>query len=119
MRRADRRPRGSLVPEARATRVAAGIPMMVTAAAAATVAHDRCMDGIWELAPAHISTVAAEPHVPGPGLRRPIPKKVAIKSAHKGGRDVPGAPTVGSGSKSSVAIVKSECPLGPLDLHHH
>ena len=75
---------GSFSPEARATSVAAGIPMRVTTAAATIVAQVRLATGIRELANAHKITVASDPHVPGPGLRRPAPKKVATSVAHSG-----------------------------------
>jgi len=64
--------------------VAAGIPISVTAAAAATVAQVRLAAGMRELANAHTMTVANDPQVPGPGLRRPAPKNVATSVAHKG-----------------------------------
>lgn len=38
---------------------------------------------IREAAAHHSSTVANEAHVPGPGPRRPMPKKVAITHAHR------------------------------------
>ena len=72
---------GSFTPEERATRVAAGIPMRVTAAAATIVAQVRFATGIRELANAHTRTVANDPQVPGPGLRRPVPKNVATSVA--------------------------------------
>jgi len=37
--------------------------------------------------PHHKSVVAAEPHVPGPGCRRPMPKKVATTVAQIGAFD--------------------------------
>src|SRR5208283_1695262 len=75
---------GSFRPEDRATRVAAGIPMRVTAAAAMMVAQTRSATGIRGLANAHKITVANEAQVPGPGLRRPTPKKVATSVAQSG-----------------------------------
>src|ERR1019366_1346596 len=53
---------GSFKPDARATSVAAGIPMRVTAAAATIVAQARLATGIQELANAHTITVANDPH---------------------------------------------------------
>src|SRR5262245_35495215 len=55
------------------------------------VAATREGAGIIELAAAHSSTVASEAHVPGPGFSRPIPRKVAIRSAQSGGREAAGA----------------------------
>ena len=75
---------GSFEAEARATAVAAGIPMRVTAATAMIVAQVRLAAGICELARAHTITVASDPQVPGPGFRRPVPKKVATNVAHRG-----------------------------------
>jgi hypothetical protein len=95
---------GSFKPEERASRVAAGIPMRVTAAAAMMVAQVRFATGIRELANAHMRTVANDPHVPGPGLRRPVPKNVATCVAQSGapGRDAAatggGTPAVWSGA---------------------
>ena len=59
----------------------------VTTAAATIVAHVRLVTGVCELASDHTITVATDPHVPGPGLRRPAPKKVATRVAHSGARD--------------------------------
>jgi hypothetical protein len=98
---------GSFKPEERATSVAAGIPMRVTAAAAIMVAQARFATGIWELANAHTKTVANEPHVPGPGLRRPVPKKVATSVAQTGapGRD---APATAGGTPAPRSLVTGE-----------
>jgi hypothetical protein len=87
--------------------VAAGIPMRVTAAAAIMVAQARFATGIWELANAHTKTVANEPHVPGPGLRRPVPKKVATSVAQSGapGRD---APATAGGTPALRSLVTGE-----------
>jgi len=75
---------GSFRPAARATMVAAGIPINVTTTAAMIVAQTRFPSGIRELANAHKITVAKDPQVPGPGLRRPVPKKVATSVAQIG-----------------------------------
>src|SRR5208283_1243574 len=72
------------MPVARTTQVAAGMPTRVTAAAARIVAAVRLAGEIRELTSAQTKTVATEPHVPGPGLRRPAPKKVAISVAQSG-----------------------------------
>jgi len=80
---------GSLLPDAREMRVAAGIPIAVANAASpsATGAHRfgcRPRDKA-----AHSSTLVADAQVPGPGLKRPTPKKVATAVAQSGaaGRD--------------------------------
>src|ERR1700737_2481442 len=78
--------------------------MRVTAAAAITVAQVRLASGIREATNPHTITVANDPHVPGPGLRRPAPKKVATSVAQSGarGRDAPatagGTPALRSGA---------------------
>ena len=77
---------GSSTPATRATRVAAGMPMSVTKAAATMVAQVRLAAGMWELANHQTMTVATDPQVPGPGLRRPAPKKVATSVAQSGAR---------------------------------
>src|SRR5258708_6049361 len=84
------------MPDARTTSVAAGTPITVTAAAAARVAQVRASAGIRQLKSAHTPTVATDPQVPGPGLSRPIPPKVATTVAHCGvsGRDVPATATL-------------------------
>jgi len=63
--------------------------MRVAAAAATMVAEVRLVSGIRELANAHSTAVANDAQVPGPGLRRPAPKKVATSVAHNAawGRD--------------------------------
>ena len=60
--------------------------MRVTTAAATIVAQVRLAAGMRELTSAHTITVASDPQVPGPGLRRPAPKKVATSLAHSGAR---------------------------------
>ena len=77
---------GSFNAEARATRVAAGIPTQQSLRsqqepprAARTGASQRASSH-------HRRTVAAEPQVPGPGCKRPTPKNVAISVAQEGAR---------------------------------
>ena len=98
---------GSFKPEERATRVAAGIPMRVTAVAAMMVAQARFATGIREIVNAHARTVANDPHVPGPGLRRPVPKNVATSVAQSGaaGRD---APATAGGTPALRSFVTGE-----------
>src|SRR5207253_11265418 len=75
---------GSFRPDARDTRVAAGIPMS-TAMRTRTLAAAGCEVAEIECATmAQRRTVAAEPQLPGPGRRRPTPKKVAITVAQSG-----------------------------------
>lgn len=75
---------GSFLPDACETRVAAGIPTAMTTTAKASAATVRRFGGSqWHTAP-QSTTVAADPHVPGPGFSRPIPKKVAIAVAQSG-----------------------------------
>ena len=89
--------------------------MRVTAAAAMMVAQARFATGIWKLANAHTRTVANDAHVPGPGLRRPVPKKVATSVAQSGaaGRDAPATagetPALRSGAAvgSGAALLRS------------
>src|SRR5260370_26948171 len=106
---------GSFKPEERATGVAAGIPMTVTDPAAMIVAQVRLTAGIRELANAHTIIVANDPHVPGPGLRRPAPKKVATRVAHSGA--LPLADASGGGFISSGPRRRG-CPAGPLRRRH-
>src|SRR5258706_10879662 len=73
---------GSFRPDARAARVAAGIPTSVTAMAAAMVDQVRASNGMRQLATAHKITVATDAQVPGPGLSRPTPPNVATSIAH-------------------------------------
>jgi hypothetical protein len=82
---------GSLVADARATRVAAGIPISVTSTARTIATGVRSEVGSSCATAAQSTTVAADPHVPGPGRSRPIPKKVATSVAHSAarGRDAP------------------------------
>src|SRR2546430_4493163 len=98
---------GSFKLEKRATSVAAGIPMRVTAAAAMRVAQVRLACGIRKLTNPHTIIVANDPHVPGPGLRRPAPKKVATSVAQSGaaGRD---APATAGGTPALRSLVTGE-----------
>lgn len=74
---------GSFLPVARDTLVEAGIPMRVMKTAAAIVDAVRYAGGISDEASAQARTVATDPHVPGPGLIRPTPKKVATRVAQR------------------------------------
>src|SRR5580693_8371013 len=79
---------GSFAADARATRVAAGMPTSATRTARAMATGVRS-EGVRPYAmAAQITTVAAEAQVPGPGCRRPIPKKVATVVAQSGARGV-------------------------------
>ena len=71
------------------------------------VAQVRFAAGIRELANAHTMTVANDPQVPGPGLRRPAPKKVATKVAHKGARERD-APATAGGTPAVRSLVAGE-----------
>ena len=111
---------GSLIPEPRQTNVAAGIPISVTAAAATTVASVRLPAGMRELASPHKIIVDNEPQVPGPGLSRPTPKKVAVKVAHNGaGRKGSAAPrsTVPAPAFISPRPLLQGYLAGPLPRH--
>lgn len=77
---------GSLVPDARATWVDAGMPIRVTRSAAAIPTGIRSVGLNSYAAADHNRTVAADPQVPGPGRIRPMPKKVATALAHAGPR---------------------------------
>ena len=82
---------GSLLPNPRATLVAAGMPISVTASATAISTGTRDEGGRKRASTAHSTTVIADAQVPGPGRSRPIPKKVATSLAHTGagGGDAP------------------------------
>src|SRR5579862_7077324 len=90
------------MPLARATRVAAGIPMTVTVAAATIVTRVSAAGGIQRAKITHRITVAADPHVPGPGFMRPAPKKVAISVAHSGASE---RVAVGPGDSAQTVIM--------------
>src|SRR5581483_10256456 len=75
---------GSLVAEAFATRVAAGMPSAIATAAKVASVAGRASTGTQRLTPNHIKVAESEPQVPGPGCKRPIPKKVAVSAAHRG-----------------------------------
>src|ERR1035438_10678735 len=72
--------------------------MMVTAAAATSVAQAPLAGGRRDLANAHNNSVAKEPHVPGPGFKRPTPKNVATSVAQSGAR--PAGEVAGAGGES-------------------
>jgi hypothetical protein len=75
---------GSLSPAARATRVAAGIPIHIVTPASKAAAIACQLGGIQRVSPHQISTVASDAHVPGPGRSHPIPKNVATNVAQRG-----------------------------------
>jgi hypothetical protein len=75
---------GSFRPLARATRVAAGIPARTARAASDTAAQGRHCGAIERARTHHNRTINAELQVPGPGRKRPTPKKVATSAAQRG-----------------------------------
>jgi hypothetical protein len=103
---------GSLRPSSRATRVAAGIPI-ATATAARMMAVCACHCGASErVTNHHISTVAAEPHVPGASGNRPAPKNVATTHAQAPARKTVFAPAAGC---STVVIAYFSHPADLLE----
>ena len=96
---------GSLRPLARATAVAAGIPMNTTRIAARIAAAASHETGIQRAMTHQSMTVAAEPQVPGPGFRRPTPKNVATSVAQSGA----GGRTGVEGAGSEVAVIRGYC----------
>jgi hypothetical protein len=102
---------GSLVADARATRVAAGMPIRVTSTAAEMATEVRSEGGMRWAAAAQIITVVAEPQVPGPGRRWPIPQKVAIRVAQSGARGRR-PPSSSSGQAPATASGTRERPSG-------
>src|SRR5438105_12136398 len=68
---------GSAIPLSTATVVQVGTPIMTTNAAASVEYSHKFSGEVRCAASHHKPTVAAEAHVPGPGLRNPIPKNVA------------------------------------------
>src|SRR5208337_1895705 len=75
---------GSFVRQPRASSVAAGIPIAVTATISARITGTRASAGSCDASAHHSSVAASEPHVPGPGRNRPAPKKVATRVAQAG-----------------------------------
>src|SRR5438874_6633611 len=75
---------GSFEPLALATRVAAGIPTAIASRASRIAAQGCQYAPIQRVISHHNTTVAAEAQVPGPGCSRPMPKKVATNSDHRG-----------------------------------
>lgn len=114
---------GSLVADERATRVAAGIPMRAASIARPMANGVRSGGAIRWATAAQSTTVAADPQVPGPGRRRPMPKKVATTVAQSGarGRDGPATagrtPALRSGDGTLAAAGSdSGFTIGPLGL---
>lgn len=113
---------GSLIPVARTTRVEAEMPVSMTTTAARRIAKVRFGAGMMEHAAAHSKTVATEAHVPGPGLRRPMPKKVATRVAQRGADEREAATAVvgGFGSPSAESRIersddaRSNCGFGVI-----
>src|SRR5436305_14526243 len=63
------------------------MPMSVTSTAARIVVGVRRGAGRKCAISAQRRTVVADPQVPGPGRRWPMPKRVAVTAAHRGGRN--------------------------------
>lgn len=77
---------GSFLADARAARVAAGIPTRVTTTARTIRIGVRRGYGRARARAAQRSMVAADAHVPGPGRMWPMPKNVAVSVAQPGAR---------------------------------
>jgi hypothetical protein len=77
---------GSFFTDARATRVAAGMPIAIAIAAMAASTKGCSARDRAEAVAAQIKRAAADPHVPGPGPSVPMPKNVAVRNAHNGAR---------------------------------
>src|SRR5271166_3035661 len=86
---------GSFLPQPRASRVAAGIPMAVVTTIRKRIMGMRAEGGSCAASSHQSSAAASDPHVPGPGRRRPAPKKVATQVAHFGADDAGMATSVG------------------------
>src|SRR3954465_6040602 len=69
---------GSSMPLSRATTVDGGMPIRVTSTETAIAAGMSHVDGSHMLATHHSAIVTAEAHVPDPGCKCPMPKKVAM-----------------------------------------
>jgi len=98
---------GSLRPELRATRVAAGMPRATASAARATLTGMIHGPGRARDPTSQTSTVASDPHVPGPGLIRPAPKNVATSVAQRGARGrvvTSSGPELGAGVLDSLVL---------------
>src|SRR5271165_5522026 len=76
---------GSLRPLSRAAMVAAGTPTTTERTMPARVSPSSVRGAGWSSRadPAQSRVAATEPQVPGPGLPRPAPKKVAMVQAHR------------------------------------
>ena len=74
---------GSLRPLSRATRVAAGMPIAVAAAAIARVISGVAEPGKRRITANQISVAAIDPIVPGPGRNVPQPKNVPTIQAQR------------------------------------
>src|SRR5215469_12134583 len=69
---------GSSLPLSLATTVEGAIPSSVTAIATATPTGASHVEGMIRLAPHHNKTMTVAAYVPGPGRKKPTPKKVAM-----------------------------------------
>ena len=79
---------GSSLPQPRASRVAAGMPTAVATTMSRRIAGNCHTAGRCDARSHQRKPAASEPHVPGPGFRRPAPKNVATSVAHRGAVDV-------------------------------
>src|SRR5512146_1651775 len=102
---------GSLRPLARATLVEAGMPMPVTSAAATAAAGACQLEATAGASRRQRATVATEAQVPGPGLRRPVPKKVAASHAQRGA-GVAGATAAADSGALSIFLFGGTVGLG-------
>lgn len=97
--------------EAFARLVAAGIPSAMTIAAKIASVAVCASRGTQRLTPNHIKVAASDPQVPGPGRKRPIPKKVAVSSAHRGA-DVAGVLAGGCAVSVFISLAWKVLQLG-------
>ncbi len=120
---------GSFLPQPRASRVAAGIPMATESAISTRMTGKRAGAGRCEASSHQTSTVASDPHVPGPGRSRPTPRTVATRVAHRGAVErIPAGSVVLFGSlirivgivglrivQRSRDYVAAACPFAQID----
>ncbi len=78
---------GSFLPQPRASRVDAGIPIATTTTINTRITGIRAEGESCQASSHQSSPVASAPQVPGPGRSRPAPKNVATSVAHRGAEE--------------------------------
>jgi hypothetical protein len=104
------------MPLARATRVAAGIPIAMASAASRRLTGSTQPVGRKCEMTIQTSSVAKDPQVPGPGFNWPAPKNVATRLAQRGVEESEGRGGSGAPGNEGLLVIGVGCGRIGLEI---